>query len=83
MTTEQAIELLMSVKWNANIDEQEDKALSMAIEALSAQTRIMTCSKCKHKIKCFSQIAVTNKYQTTTIFYDIDFCSRCENEDNG
>ena len=39
MTTEQAIELLMSVKWNANIDEQEDMALSMAIEALSKTKR--------------------------------------------
>ena len=58
-------------------------AMAMANEIPSAQPRIMICSKCKHKTKCFSQIAATNKYQTTTIFYDIDFCSRWENEDNG
>lgn len=40
MTNEQAIELIMSLKWDKNIDEQEDKALSMAIEALEKQARL-------------------------------------------
>ena len=78
-----AIEHLVMTK-SYDLGEPIQKRLMMHdVESLpSAQPRIMTCSKCKHKIKCFSQIAVTNKYQTTTIFYDIDFCSRWENEDN-
>ena len=63
-------------------ESQEKYVLEMLDDLPSAQPRIIACSKCKHKIKCFSQIAATNKYQTTTIFYDIDFCSRWENEDN-
>ena len=50
MTNEQAIELLMSVKWNANIDEQEDKALSMAIEALEKHgDEPVGCYGCVHE----------------------------------
>ena len=40
MTKEQAIELIMSIKQNANIDEQEEKALSIAIEALEKEIRV-------------------------------------------
>ena len=50
MTIQEAIELLMSVKWNANIDEQEDKALSMAIEALEKQgDEPVGCYGCVHE----------------------------------
>lgn len=36
---------------------------------------IVRCSECKHRFDCFSQVAMTNKYQTTTLYQDIDFCS--------
>lgn len=46
MTNEQAIELIMSLKWDKNIDEQEDKALSMAIEALSNTPNTLKALEC-------------------------------------
>lgn len=73
----------LSAREGGNATWWKPVAESVIDDLQSAQPRIMTCSKCKHKTKCFSQIAATNKYQTTTIFYDIDFCSRWENEDNG
>ena len=36
---------------------------------------LVRCEECKHKEVCFSEVAMTNKYQTSTIYERIDFCS--------
>ena len=36
---------------------------------------LVRCAECKHKEVCFSEVAMTNKHQTSTIYERIDFCS--------
>lgn len=36
---------------------------------------IVGCLECKHRFDCFSEVAMTNKHQTTTLYQGISFCS--------
>ena len=41
---------------------------------------IVRCKECKHKVFCYSEVHMTNRFQTTSIYKDIDFCSYGERE---
>ena len=43
---------------------------------------LVRCGECKHKEVCFSEVAMTNKHQTSTIYERIDFCSYGERRES-
>jgi len=49
--------------------------------AKSDIVEVVRCKDCKHKTDCFSEVAMTNKYQTTTLYEPIEWCSKGEREE--
>lgn len=83
MTREEAIRKLQKQKAEY-LEEWVDfsgvaEAYDMAIEAL--EQPIIRCKDCKHKNVCFSEVAMTNKYQTTTLYEPIEWCSKAERKE--
>lgn len=84
MTKQEAIELLSEMRSGYNYFDESERpfyhALSMAIEALSAQPEIIYCGECKHMMpdgKC-------RQFADSTIRPSAsDFCSAGERKDNG
>lgn len=48
-----------------------------------AQPEIVRCKDCKHNTLCFSDVAMTNRMQTSTVYEHIDFCSYGERKTDG
>lgn len=42
---------------------------------------VIRCKDCKHKTVCFSEVAMTNRYQTTTLYEPIEWCSKAERKE--
>lgn len=44
--------------------------------------KVIRCKDCIHKTVCFSEVAMTNEYQTTTLYEPIEWCSKGEREES-
>ena len=36
---------------------------------------LVRCGECENRTLCFSDVIMSNKYQTTTVPYSVEFCS--------